>query len=53
MRKFFYILYLKWIKKACPHICRKCEHYNWCHENGIDWFITDLETQVQVMKNLK
>lgn len=33
MKKFFKIMYIKWIKGECRHLCIKCKWQNECYDN--------------------
>ena len=40
--KYLKLLWLKWIKRACPHICLLCKCKEECY-NDIDTLLKELE----------
>lgn len=46
--KILQLLYLKWIERACPHICLLCQFKDICFKN-----LNDLIEELKIYKGLK
>ena len=42
--KFIKLMFYKWVLRTCPHLCKKCVHYNYCwKQQTIDDLIEDMK----------